>query len=197
MTHLAQAILALLLAFPRHGLDLHEPDADRRARLTMVARSIEAATDAATCSGGSRDVYCTPEWSGSREDLAAVLVMLAELESGLARHVQEGRCRIKIGECDSGRAVSPWQLQRTRRVSPRVWLLMRSGGEVGTRIAAVQAASAVGAGFARCKDVEGAVAAYARGLGCKWEHAPKRVAFYRRVRARLAARIAEAAGRAP
>lgn len=193
MTHLAQAILALLLAFPRHGLDLHEPDADRRARLTEVALATEAATDAATCSGGSRDVYCVPEWSGSREDLAAMLVMLAELESGLAKHVHEGRCRVKLGECDGGRAVSPWQVQRTRRLSARVWALMRSGGAVGTRLAALQAASAVGSAFARCKDVEGAVAAYARGLGCKWEHAPKRVAFYRRVRARLSAQIASAA----
>lgn len=187
MTHLAQAILVLLLAFPRHGLDRAEPEPERRARLGAVAMATASAVDAATCTGSAADVYCTPEWAGSREDLAAMLVMLAELESGLAKHVQEGRCRVKLGECDSGRAVSPWQVQRTRRTSDRVWQLMRTGDGPGLRIAALRAASAVSGGLARCKSVDGAVAAYARGGGCSWKPAEKRVAYYRRLRAKLAA----------
>jgi hypothetical protein len=72
---------------------------------------------------------------------------------------------------------------------------MRRGTEAGTVSAAHRAADAISGALLRCKTVEGAVASYARGGGCSWSPAAKRVSYYYRLRARLGAELAAASAR--
>lgn len=158
------AILAWLLAQPRHSTDIDEPDDHRLTRMSFLAESIGIA------SNGSRT-------------MAAALLMLAREESGLRRDVQEGQCPPHL--CDRGRARSPFQLHRPPSVPHEVWIGW-AGAEYGNvQAAAIQAASMLRAGAAKCRGIAGSFAYYATGGQCRYSAAEKREAMTREIERRM------------
>jgi hypothetical protein len=111
-----QILLTILLGLRPYSLD-QEAAPDRSARLETVAKAIEYASSRATCQGAfTAWAECSPIYHGARIELAALLLVMAQEESGLALHVHEGRCRPH--ECDAAmvrgqlvhRARSLWQV---------------------------------------------------------------------------------------
>jgi len=148
----------VLAGMRQHESDAHESEAQKLARLLPVASAIDAATS---------DIH-----------ERAILVALGQHESHFARYVLDGRCsdgpRGKR-ECDSGRAVGPWQ----------IWRLAQR--DVPDDLAA-QASIAVRLlrGYRRtCGSLEGALSMYARGGLCTWSGAAGRVRTVRAVEAKM------------
>jgi len=167
--NLAGAILALLLAYPRHAEDAAEPALARVGRLADHADSIALVSLAATCQGPWRDTECRRRWRGSPVSLAALLARTAYEETGLSARIHRGECR--PGECDGGAARGP------------LWERIDASPE-GT-LAGAWAATLIYSGAAwYCRDSEdwraGAVSAYATGSSCAWSGAPDRVDGWRR-----------------
>lgn len=165
----AQLLLVLLALAPYH-LD-HESAADRYARMTVVAQSIDAATLEATCTGPFESANCKPTWPATRPELAALLVTIGWHETAFARHVGAGAC--KPWECDGGRARHYWQTWANPWVSRQTWNELEGLGYVPTTKAAAAAASVLGAGRRRCGSSGGAIAFYAVSR-CSWPGAARR-----------------------
>lgn len=118
---------------------------------------------------------CKKIWSGTQRELGFLLLAQAFFETRLALHVHEGNCRKEIGECDSGRAVSLWQLHAGYRLPVERWRTLAGTDLESTRDAAVEAARALSRSKNFCGTTEGAVANYATGKGCVWKPAEERV----------------------
>ncbi len=192
---LKETLLAAALTFqPWHG-DEEEPEA-RRARLETIAQAIQEAVQVATCAPGapshesvtaaseseeSEEKECQPVWRRNPETLGFLLLAQAYFETRLAKHVHEGNCRVHIGECDSGRAISLWQLQSGPHLPKEEWELLGSSDLESTRRAAVHAAVALGRGANYCGSLRGAIALYATGQSCEWAPAARRESFVRRL----------------
>ena len=185
--------MLVLLSLPAYHADKESSEA-RFHRLETIARAIDSASLEATCTGpfADADEWCRPVWGGSRAELAALLVAVAWHETRLARHIHEGRCAEY--ECDAvrlpdgrlfHRARSVWQLHASGLVPPPVWREIVGTAYYPTTRAAYAAASVLGAGVRRCGSVNGAVAFYAKGTGCRWSGAAPRVVLYRRIISRL------------
>lgn len=156
--------LAALLQLPAHVTDLDEPEADRLARLSLIADAIDAATD--------------------DQLVRAALVVLAWHETRLARYVHEERCSDGprgARECDSGRARGLWQIhdapewsvpdsiEAQAALAARLWRGYRHRCRIDSR-----------------DDIAGAFVGYGTGGKCaptKW--AAKRAAHTRAVSGRL------------
>jgi hypothetical protein len=164
-------ILALLMALPAHRLD-REPGEVREERMRVVAEAIEAAVIEAE----------HPE----PKELALLLVTTAFFESGLALHVHEGRCNVRAGECDHGRAKGLWQLHQSPMVPREDWRQLEGTDLESTRVGALYAARILAHYWGKCKTRAGALSGYATGKTCRWKGAPKRVAYADRLRARVA-----------
>ena len=163
---LADWLLPILLSLAPYGAD-HETPIDREIRMTVIADAIAAAVTEA-------------EVERPRE-VAAMLVAAGWWESRFALHVHEGRCRVSIGECDHGRARSPWQLHRSARMTADEWATMNGADFEATRLAALHAARTLAAARGRCGSVEGAFALYATGSSCHWSGAAARVRLTQRI----------------
>lgn len=184
----AETILAALLALNPATL------ARDLSRARVVAQAIDSAALEATCSGpwASAD-WCRVAWPGTRVELAAVLIVQGTRESAFAENVHAGMCGPR--QCDSVRiggqlvflAVSPWQLHRSRLVPERVWSALAGTELVPTQNAAYATARVLGAGYRACGDLSGGFAMAARGSGCRWVGAARRVAAVRRVESQLRA----------
>jgi hypothetical protein len=186
MNDLVPILFAIMMGFP-HAYRDTETHAEREVRIHDTATAIDIATARATCQemwGG--DPSCVPIWKASREKLALLLVTKAFWESRIAQNVHENRCAKT--ECDahtteSGaivhRARTIWQLQRTSLVVEE-WDKMTGTDVNSTYFAAFAASKVMARGFRACKTVHGAFSFYA-GVGCSWDGATPRVAFYHKI----------------
>lgn len=166
--------------------------ASDRDRARTVASAIESASLEAVCGGPWRgsDPPCRAVWPGTRSELAAVLIVQGTRESAFAERVGAGRCGPR--ECDALRlpggevlhqARSYWQLHRSGLVPE--WGRLVGVEFHPTADAALATARVLGAGYRFCRSLEGAFAQAARGTGCQWVGAPRRVRAVRMVEARL------------
>lgn len=191
-----EAILSVLLSLPvpRDG----EPADARAERLVTIAEAITSATNEATCSGAwSRSDWCRTVWGGTRAELAALLIVQAYRESGLALRVHAGDCLPT--ECDARRlpgggiehqAVGLWQLHRSAYVPEPLWRELAGVEPVPTFLAARSAARILASGRAWCArsggdPLEATLSAYATGGRCSWVGAPRRAAMARRFMTKL------------
>lgn len=160
-------ILAALLRLPAWSGD-SESEPEREVRLEVVAESIHSAASSVP-------------WRGDRNELVALLVMTGWKETKYARHIHEGKCRIKKGECDGGRAASPWQLQHGSWFPKKTWEKTKGTDLESTTRASTQAAKILSRGRNYCGDVMGSISLYATGRTCSWMNAPSRFRLWRRV----------------
>lgn len=196
---LKESLLAAAMAFPAWHGDKESP-ADREARLGVIAQAIDEAVAVATCreqkpqrrdgneasanQGGKSD-ECKRFWHGTQRELGFLLLGQAFFETRLALHVHAGKCRVEIGECDSGRAISLWQLQAGYHLPVERWKQLAGTDLDSTREAAIEAARALARGRNFCNgSLEGAVASYATGKSCQWKGAAQRVRFVRKMLSR-------------
>lgn len=185
-------IAAQVASLPLWHQDSDEEEEHRAWRIDNVARGVALAADLATCTGDWRDEEdCEPAWPVERKlELVGALISQGWWESRYAQHVHEGRCRVHIGECDGGKARSPWQIQTSALVTDVEWYDMLGAGEEPTEIAARCAARILAVGLKRCGSLEGAISSYATGRTCKWSKAADRVRHARRMTEELTRRIA-------
>ena len=184
-----EAIEKALVALNRAALAGDQP----RAR--TIAAAIDSASLEAVCAPPWADSdFCQVVWPGTRTELAAALIVQGTLESGFAERIGAGRCR--AFECDSirlpgGRVVhlarSYWQLHASPTLLPLLeWASLRGVEFAPTADAAYAAARILGAGYQRCRSLEGGIAVYATGgPSCRWRGARSRAERIRLVEARL------------
>lgn len=115
MTKLAIAIYLWLAQQPVSKYDVHEDPEFRQERLSTIAQAVVDASD------------------GDRGKISFLLIQ-AKHESGFRLDVQE--CRCPEGQCDNGRAHSPWQLHRVPALPIEDW-----HGYCGTSLEAVTSAA--------------------------------------------------------
>lgn len=127
------------------------------------------------------DRSCSPVWYGSPKDLAFLLLTQAYFETRLAAHIHAGACRVKLGECDGGKAASLWQLHHGRQLSKERWKKLSGTSFPPTARAAYEAARALGRGRNHCRSMAGAISLYATGKTCSWAPAQQRLKFSARL----------------
>lgn len=202
---LKESLLAAAMAFPAWHGD-KESSEDREARLAVIVQAIDDAVAQATCrdadverSESSKKVKaastkedaeteqekCKRIWRGTARELGFLLLGQAFFETRLALHVHAGQCRVEIGECDGGRAISLWQLQSGYHLPLERWRTLSGTDLESTRESAKEAARALARGRNFCNgSLEGAIASYATGKSCQWKHAAKRMSFVKKLMAR-------------
>lgn len=200
---LSEILVVLMLGMPAYHLD-KEPEAERRARLEVIAEAVVDASALATCTSPYARPGCGVLWRGSQRDLALLLVTQAYWESRLAKNIHEGRCR--RFECDphvnrrtgllEHRSRTMWQMQYNLLIAEE-WDAMQGATLEATRNAAWAATKLLSRGFLTCRTIAGAISRYA-GLGrCSWAGANGRVKHFEQLRlaaTRLAATDAAATG---
>lgn len=170
---LTRAVLVVLLALPNTGLE------ESPAYATALAGAIVDA-------------------SNGNPTKAAVLVAVGQSESRFLERIQAGDCRpptrSRMGECDAYRlpdgriefrARGVWQTHRHAAVSAAEWDAVNGTDPHNVQTAARVAARALMRGWRLCRSVEGAIANYAVGTGCRWHRADERAASARNIEARL------------
>lgn len=171
-----------------------ETEEERLARLETIAQAINSAALRAVCASegaalpplpgdaqSGEPEACAPIWRGDARQLAFLLLTQAYFETRLARHVHEGKCRVKQGECDGGRATSLWQLQAGAHLPKQRWEKLSGADLVSTTHAAYEASRALSRGRNHCGSLSGAISLYATGRTCRWKPAQERVAFLERL----------------
>ena len=176
---------------PWHG-DV-ETKEERLARLKVIDIAIDRAVEQATCD--KKDKGCKPQWRGAKEDLRWLLIGQAYFETHLAQHVHEDKCRAKLGECDSGKAKSLWQIQKASNAllqqdGPDWWESIGGVDQAATDKAAWAATVILSRTYNRCRSISGAISMYATGKTCFWEEGRKRAIWIGKARAHYAPRIA-------
>jgi hypothetical protein len=198
---LAIALTAVATSLPApavpDGSPLYEAPQARQERLAVVAVAVAAVATRARCEPPWDGSGCRPLWPGSSVELASVLLALGHLESGYAWHVHAGRCRTAIGECDAGRARSPWQVQRTLHTA-WAWDEIEGTGSWSTFAAAWSAARVAAAGRRYCAWsapsepwLEATVSAYATGGRCRYPRAQARARFVVSIEGRIRAALSD------
>lgn len=192
----AEATLIILGTITPYFGD-HEEPIDRTVRYEVISSSIDTAARYGACEKGDPDcddrAWVVGDGSIKRLELTAALIVLGRFESGYARHVHQNRCRVLIGECDNGRARSPWQFQRTE-LTRRQWWSYKGADQRSTETAAYAAAIVLGRARANCGSWEGAFAQYATGGACKWKYSAPRAAAYEKTLVELRRLVALPAG---
>lgn len=161
-------IFAMLMTLAPYAGDI-ETEKERAVRLSVIAKAIETSST-------------TIKWSGSQRELATLLIVQGWSESRFAKHVHEGKCRVKQGECDAGRAVSPWQLHAGYSFRRAEWKSAEGADLKATTVAAKRAAQVLSRGRNFCKSIQGAISLYATGASCRWKGAASRLSLFRRLR---------------
>jgi hypothetical protein len=184
-----QFILLVLLSLePSYG-DRETWDV-RTERMGIIAKAIDDASSRATCSDAYANATCEKKWTGSKKELAMLLVTKGFYESRFAKNVHEGKCAKH--ECDAvvvnGKVIhlarSPWQIQRTPTlVSEAEYKLMSSASLEGTTTSANVATRYLSMGFKTCHTIQGAIAMYG-GAGCTWEGAVGRYGLFNKLMAK-------------
>jgi hypothetical protein len=197
---LSAAVATVLTALPPMHFppehELYEPPEARSERMVTLGRAIAATAQRATCTGAWRTEECTRKWPGSATQLAAIVGGIGFLESANAWHVHAGKCRIRIGECDGGRARTVFQMQRTSYTTT-VWDELEGVDEQSTVLAAWAATRAVSGARAACARtapdepwLSATLAMYGTGQRCSSKNAPKRAAFIVRLESKLRVALA-------
>ncbi len=151
-------------------------DVSKSAKPLGESAKVDGTIDTASASNAPYKAKpCKRIWAGTQRELGFLLLAQAFFETRLALHVHEGNCRKEIGECDSGRAVSLWQLHAGYHLPVERWRELSGTDLESTRDAALEAARALGRSRNLCGTTEGAVANYATGRGCVWKPAEERV----------------------
>ena len=176
----AEATMVILSTLTPYYGD-HEEPVDRTARLEMIASSIDTAARYGACEKGDPEcddrAWVVGEGTIKRLELTAALIVVGRFESGYALHVHQNKCRVLIGECDSGRARSPWQFQRTD-LTRKIWWEYKGADQRSTETAAYAASIVLGRARQNCGSWEGAFSQYATGGGCRWKYAAPRALSY-------------------
>lgn len=189
---LADKLFAILIALPPWHGDVKE--VDRHDRLRIIADSVAVGAIEATCDDGQKE-DCKRTWPGSSYEVGSLATDLGWWESRYAKHVHEGRCRLKIGECDAVRlsngiyvalAQSPWQLQQSGLVPGKIWRKINKADRESTGMAAKAAIHVLGVARASCGAHRPGweartVARYATGKHCAWKGAANRVRHWKKV----------------
>jgi hypothetical protein len=184
---LYEAIVAIMLALRPYYGD-HESAEDRKDRIELIAKSIIESVELAKCENQPQDSECVKAYDGSSTDLAAIMIMTGFNESGFARHVHENKCNTKGGECDGGRAKSPWQFQRTP-LSSYEWDRYKGRDAKSTKLATNVVSRILARFLKNCGSWKGAIAQYATGKYCTWKHAEARYNHFLRIRRDLREKI--------
>ena len=179
-----RVLVLLFLSLPPWWQDRQEEN--RSARIEVMARATEYATDRLTCNG--QDEKCRPLWPlDQRDDLAILLATIAWHETRLAKHVHENRCR--RWECDPYHAGGellhssrgPWQVKRA--ALPEHWDRIQGSDLESTKLGAYAAARLLSYGRRRCGGtLAGAVSMYATGRDCAWEGTAERMRTFRKLK---------------
>ena len=117
---LAEAIAVAMLALP---CPTDEPKAECRPWRQHVSEAIAHVAEQATCDSEWSPPECEPLWPGAADELAAVLVEIANHEATLSKRIQDGRCRPE--ECDGirSRKTGKWT---GRHLARSMWQLHES-----------------------------------------------------------------------
>ena len=164
-------VLGVLLGFSPHVED-QETEGERKERMSVIR---DAVTEAA------RKV----PWRHGEKAMTALLLEQGFSESRFAWHIHAGLCKVKQGECDSGKAGSVWQIQHGGWFPKKKWEKIIGLDLKATTAAATKAAEILAAGDRKCGSIEGSIALYATGKRCRWSGTKKRMQLYRRIRAQL------------
>lgn len=158
---------------------------DRTGRMEIVAKAIDDASSKATCMGDYEAVGCERKWSGSKKELALLLVTKGFWESRFAKNVHEGKCRTY--ECDAyksrgkvfHKARSPWQIQKTGLVTSDEYSKMKASTQEATSLSAEVATRYLAIGMNQCKTIKGAISIYGGADSCDWKGADNRYKFFK------------------
>ncbi len=171
----AEAIAVAMLSLP---CPRDEPAAECAPWRMVVAEAISQVSKQATCA--EQTAECKRTYPGSREELAALLVVTAYREGGLRRRIARGEC--KPGECDHYidkhgvrrfAALGLFQEHRSPWETRAAWRAM-AGDDIGhVVLQARRATKLLARGRAACGNVQGAMANYG-GAGCLWSGTGKR-----------------------
>ena len=171
-------LLLLLLGFQAYSGDTESPT-EREARMTLIADAITDASEHATCTGAYvTDTECKVQWTAGVKELQALLTVIGYRETRFSQHVHEGKCKANTGECDGGKARSPWQLHMTGFTPRDTWQKINEATKESTDLAAWSAAQILSYSYQHCRSIEGAISLYATGSNCTWSGAKYRKAFY-------------------
>ncbi|HYO94086.1 MAG TPA: hypothetical protein VER33_06215 [Polyangiaceae bacterium] len=119
-------LLTAIASLPTYREDIGPEFAEQKLQQSqMVAEAINEAVDGAE------------NWSGTRRELATLMLTVAWHETRLSLRIHDGRC--KPLECDRGRARGLWQLQVQRSLPREQWLKVAGFEPEPTRIAAREA----------------------------------------------------------
>jgi|SRR5690606_3436996 len=170
-------IIALLMKIPAWKGD--EQEANREDRIEIIAESILKASQ-------------ENPFLGSSDEMAYLLINQGWWESKFAKHVHEGNCRVSIGECDSGRAGSPWQLQYGHWFPKKEWDKIVGADLEATTLAANRAAITLNKSVNLCISRHGnnpamyafwATSAYATSKSCSNEKSKERMPYLKKIKA--------------
>jgi hypothetical protein len=175
-----------LLVYPK-GMD-PETAEQRDARFEVIATAIDKVSSMAVCEGRSES--CRRVWQGSKQELAAMLVMKGWAESKFMFRVHQDKCH--DDECDAHkhgnsivhRSKSLWQVQASRAVPASEWITIGGTDLESTKRAAWAASKILAAARGRCSPGAArgwempTISGYATGFSCRWSKAPKRLNIY-------------------
>jgi hypothetical protein len=129
-------------------------------------------------------------WPLSRQRLVAAEIAVGDNESHWSIRIHRNECDLKKRECDSGRAISEWQLHANAISAPEVWPRLGFMTFESTKLAAKEATRILVRSYLYCvatktpgDPIAQMFSAYA-GRGCqldKWQGWKARVDVYERV----------------
>jgi hypothetical protein len=164
---LAQAIFIILNALPRHYTDKNE--VGRSERLQSLSVSIAEGTER----------VIENKLFGDTATLAAAVVYFGNVESHYAYRIHAGFC--KSWECDKGKAVGPWQIQKVDSWTDEYWRFLHGSSiEVVSEQARIVATRIAG-NFGICHSMSGAFGLYNTGNFCdskRYEMADKYIPMF-------------------
>jgi hypothetical protein len=164
---LAQAVFVLLNALPRHYTDKNE--VGRSERLQSLSVSIAVGTE----------YVIEHKQFGDTATLAAAVVYFGNIESHYAYRIHAGFC--KSWECDKGKAVGPWQLQRRDGWSDEYWLSLHGMTILATSEQARIVGTTIAGNYGICGSMSGAFSLYNTGSTCvtdRYEMADKYISLF-------------------
>lgn len=187
---LVKAVTAVMLTFPKWYGD-GETTEERRTRTEVLAEAQVSAVRALMCSTPEEDDSdeCRPYFEGHELPILSALITIGRFESAFAKHIHDNKCRVRMGECDGGRAKSPWQFHATSLVRD-LWVKYVGSDYESTYSGAKAAGIILSRSLYNCGTWQGAFSQYATGQSCKWSGAEVRHKFFKKVDVTLRAEIA-------
>ncbi len=129
-------------------------------------------------------------WPFSKQRLVAAEMAVGDNESHWSLRIHRNECNLQKRECDSGRAISEWQLHANALSSPEVWPRLGFMTFESTKLAAKEATRILVRSYLYCASthtpgdpIAQMFSAYA-GRGCqldKWQGWKARVDVFERV----------------